>query len=290
MTGRLTDRRWYHIVRRSAPVFIAVGGAIGVGAELVPSIPPVYWLSGLAIVGVVTVFVFLRLTRPSQLPADALPDPTPEHPAVLFAPADASQLRSASALAKRVFGHEAHTDLAAKWNERNPFVTAVMVSSTGHFLGYFDIVPIPERTALALRSGQLVEGELTPEHVLPAAQMAGAAELYLSGIAVKDGATEEETHERTCQLISGLALYAQHFYGTTRRTVLATAATEKGRRLLERSILQARVVCPADARQDGFDLYEIELTEQLIGQVLAHASKRAPPPTIQFGREPNFSS
>ncbi len=275
--------RWARVLKQSWPVLVVCASVAGVAYEFAPIRPAYYWLLGLLVVAIVTILVSHRLSRPDSLPEQAIPLGEPGEAGTLRAPPGVTLLTAASRHARDIFRRDAHSELAREWNLKNPVVTAVLVSAQGHYLGYFDVLPLTETAAEEMRSGKLAEEDIGSDLILSQREMGDAPALYLSGIAVKEAEVAEETHCRAAQLVGGLAPYIRHFYGGNPRSVLATAATRAGASLLQRPALGARVVCPGESRKDHHDLYEFIISDKLLEWTLAHSALRGPPPKTSFG-------
>ncbi|GEM_PF-3765687 len=151
----------------------------------------------------------------------------------------------------------------------------------GHYLGYFDVLPLTHEVAELLEKGKITEREIRANHILSPSQMKEAETLYVAGIAAKD-AGSEIGKARAAMLISGLANYLGAYYGNESRHIIASAATPAGEQILKS--VEAKVCCPAENRKDNHDLYELFLTPQIYEKVLNRAVRRAQPPRLNLER------
>ncbi len=224
-------------------------------------------------------------TGNEQLPQDILDEEKQEDgERFLRIPPTADMLAAAQSHAQSVFKTESMTlDEVRIWTNKNPFITAILCSQWGQYLGYFDVLPLTESGETRMVSGLIEEREISSDDVFAPEEMSNAKTLYVAGIAVKGMGTELGKNRAAAMLV-GLANYIEYFYGVEQRRIIAVAATPAGEQILKR--VNARICCLSCNRKDGHDLYEFYFTPQLYEQVMRVAKRRADPPRIESVAHP----
>ena len=174
--------------------------------------------------------------------------------------------KEVAALAKECFGSDTIAlDRYEQLRVKNPYILACLLSSSGRFSGYFDIVPLDDQFGSLFLSGQLGEKDITHEHVLAPAFMNTSKFVYLSGIAAVNASTMAGMQNASILLWASLK-YLERFYGGSTATAFASAVTIKGEHLLQR--LGLMVHSMASARHDGHSLYWVDLSHDRIQSLL----------------------
>ncbi len=201
--------------------------------------------------------------------------------AFLEVPASGNLIREAMANARQVYGPDALAfSLVKKWLDKNPFIIGVLRSTDGRYLGYFDILPLSAKYAGLTSSTGFNEREIPLDAILPPKAMRQAGALYLASIVVK-GAGTEGGHANARRLFYGMARYLEVFYMPGNYQTLAIAVSADGKRVLRR--LGSRLISRAKERSDGHDLYQFQVTSDLIDAIKARASIGTRPPKLVFG-------
>ncbi|HZW57948.1 MAG TPA: hypothetical protein VFF30_16785 [Nitrososphaerales archaeon] len=161
-----------------------------------------------------------------QFPIDVLDEGVQEDgERYLKIPPTPDMLVAAQKHAQSVFGNESMTlDEVRVWTDRNPFITAILCSQWGQYLGYFDALPLTEGGAARMESGAIEEKEITADEVLAPQEMRNAKTIYVAGLAAKGNETELRK-SRVAAMVAGLANYIEYFYRTEQRKIIAVAAT-----------------------------------------------------------------
>ena len=284
----MEPRRVAALRRWGAAVLVIVGLFSGLAALL----PPVgWWLwAGAALVATAAAGAWaFASTRTPHLPVEEMFEGAAEEEAAFIdVPPSRAMLAASAEYAKQVYGADALTydDLKAWW-DRNPWVYLMLRSQDGRYLGHADVLPLTASGLRLLEEGAITEGELDVRDILPPESMGEAEALYLAGITVKDVGTEEGKR-RAAQLIGAVANYASCLYGDRPRRLVAVAATGDGARLLRS--LGARVVCPAAARKDRHDFYEVEVGPRVYEGIRERAGRRAHPARMRIEEPPRSAS
>jgi hypothetical protein len=261
-------------LKRFALVEVGVLGFVSGACTLLPFIDLKIWITAFISISTCAAILIWRNTESIHLPEEVVLDEGEKEDGKVFLEVcpPHNMLVAANKHAKEIYGRDAMSlEEVERWWKRNPFVTAVLRSEWGDYLGYFDILPLADEGARLMESGKIKEREIPFEHILTPTEMKDARTLYLAGIAVK-GLDNEKGKIRAARLFHGLVLYTRHYYGNTSRKVLALAATSDGERILRG--IGARVVCVGVARKDRHDLYEITLTSGLLTKVESRAKRR----------------
>jgi hypothetical protein len=211
-------------------------------------------------------------------------EPSEDGQLTLKVPPTHDMLAAAQKHAESCFGSDSLTlEEVKKWTDRNPFVTAILCSQWGSYLGYFDILPLTDEGTNAFQSGAIEEREILASQILPPSEMRNARTLYVAGIAVKGHGTDIG-RMRAAAMLSGLASYIVYFYGDSPRRIIAVAATESGTRVLHGA--DAQICCNAMNRKDRHDLYEVTFAPQLFERVISRTKRRADSPRIDSPTRP----
>ena len=169
---------------------------------------------------------------------------------------------SAEALGQHWFGpnfDESHFDAWASRVEEILFVAEH--AETGEFLGYADQMFLAPHVEAALRAGTIGEDEFGDDAVLDDATLlalpAGSrVTLYLAGMCVTAPRTPQGHDAARALRACRRTLLSQWRARDLQVVMLMAAATEAGRKIATRA--GGVLIGPADARVDGYDLYELQ--------------------------------
>lgn len=168
---------------------------------------------------------------------------------------------AAEALGQQWFGpsfDEARFDEWARRIEHLLFVAED--TTTGVFLGYADQLFLAPHTEAALRAGTISEDEFGADAILDdktvrALPTGSRVTLYLAGMCVTTPRTPLGHDAARALRACRRSLVAQWRSRGLLVTMLMAAATEAGRKIATRA--GGVLIGPADARVDGYDLYEL---------------------------------
>lgn len=171
-------------------------------------------------------------------------------------------------IAKRVFGKESLPRAGIEsWRERNNKILVCLHDASNRVVGYFDLLPLSESFASRFIAGTVRERGIRGIDLLAVEDARRAAALYLVGFAVcGSDICASGYHRRVVTLTVAAFDYLLECYPVPpERTVYALAATEKGRRMLER--FGFSIVQRASERKDRTDLYALYATTRSIQEV-----------------------
>jgi hypothetical protein len=196
--------------------------------------------------------------RTTQIPPDILPTTEDQVQSKICCPCTMALSKEVFGLARSCFGSDTISlERYEQLRVKNPYILACLLSSTGRFLGYFDIVPIDESFGSMFINGKLGEKDLTHEHVIEPSAMAKSKFVYLSGIAAANVSSMSGMQNASI-LVWASFKYLEHFYGSSSPIAFASAVTAEGENLLRR--LGFELHSRGDTRTDGHSLYCIVLS------------------------------
>jgi hypothetical protein len=173
---------------------------------------------------------------------------------------------AAEALGQQWFGPSFDETRFDEWARRVEHLLFVAEElHTGEFLGYADQLFLAPATEAALRAGTTSEDEFGTDAIVDDATMlvmpAGSrVTLYLAGMCVTAPRTPQGHEAARALRACRRTLLAQWRARGLVVTMLMAAATEAGRKIATRA--GGVLIGPADARVDGYDLFELrELPE-----------------------------
>lgn len=175
--------------------------------------------------------------------------------------ADRTAHAAAEALGRQWFGpnfDESHFDA---WAARSANILFVAEApATGAFMGYADQMYLAPSVAAALRAGTIAEEDFALDSVLGDEDMlqlpnGSAATLYLAGMCVTEPGTPTGRDAARALRACRRELLSRWRARGLQVTMLLAAATEAGRKIATRA--GGVLVGTADARRDGYDLYEL---------------------------------
>lgn len=208
------------------------------------------------------VVIHHKRLRSLQMPAEILPDIADDGKRKICCPCTLALSREVAVLARSCFGSDTiRPERYEQLRVKNPNILACLLSATGSFLGYFDIVPLDDSFGSLFLSGQLGEKDLTHEHVLEPSQMESSKFIYLSGIAVANVASMNGMQNASILVWASLK-YLEHFYSRSASITFASAVTPEGEHLLQR--LGFILHSGKDTRTDSHSLYCIDLSYERI--------------------------
>ena len=185
----------------------------------------------------------------------------------LRCPSDLNLTRESVKLARYEFGRNTislsnYEPLRAK----NPYILVCLLGGDGDFLGYFDVFPVKTTFAELFLQGRVSEKDLTHEDILTPQEMRQCKYVYIAGLAVCDS-ERQSGQVNAAILIWGLLKYLDHFYGTSKPYVFASAATGDGDNLLQS--FNIPLICGSDTRADGQKMYGLYLSRDVIAERIA---------------------
>jgi hypothetical protein len=149
---------------------------------------------------------------------------------------------------------------------KNPYILACLTGAKGHFLGYFDVIPLQDHFGALFLQGKVTEKGITHEDILAPSEMGRCKYLYISGLAVRNWETYAG-HRNAFMLIWGVLKYLEHFYKKADPLAFAVAFTKEGENLLE--TFKLKVGADASTRLDKHTVYSIALSHSELMQRLA---------------------
>lgn len=267
ITLALRRRLFLPILGTSVAIVGSVSAALGI-------IDVHFGVLGAAILAVVIlalsgIFHFRGLAMPQVAVDDIIaPNEDSYSPLTLHCPCDIKLAYEASRLAEDCYSGTTtiESTIFEQLRVKNPLVLSCLTDRHGHFVGYFDVIPLYEAFAQSLVQGRLTESQISHEDVLPPEQMKSCKYLFISGIAVREPNTYAGRRSANI-LVWALLRYLERHYGQSNALVFALAATPEGDELLQRFKLRP---APGNAgRTDRYKLYSIKLRQSEIAQRLA---------------------
>jgi hypothetical protein len=214
-------------------------------------------------------FHFRRLHMPQVAVDDVIgPDGDSYSPLTLHCPCDIKLASEASRLAEDCYSGSItiESSIFEQLRVKNPLILSCLTDQRGHFVGYFDVIPLYEAFAQSLIQGRVTESQISHEDALPPQQMKSCRYLFISGIAVREPNTYSGRRSASI-LVWALLKYLDRHYGQSNALVFALAATPEGNELLQRFKLHP---APGNAvRADRYRLYSITLSRDEITRRLA---------------------
>lgn len=134
-------------------------------------------------------------------------------------------------IAKRYFSVDTATpDTAYTWYRHNPW--AVVTASIGTTIhGFADFLPLSSEAVKLMEDGDLIEEDITSDHILPPEAMRYCRSLYFSGIAIRDKGTFLGARCATALVIAAARLMEQVYGETALERIYTNPTTYAGNRL-----------------------------------------------------------
>lgn len=124
---------------------------------------------------------------------------------------DAALYPKIAEIADRYFSVDtASSATAFEWYYHNPWIVMTAMID-GKIHGFFDFLPLTSEAVTLIETGQLIEEDIRPEHILPPEAMKYARALYFSGIAVRDKGSFSGAR-CAAALIAGFIQFLQTMY------------------------------------------------------------------------------
>jgi hypothetical protein len=142
------------------------------------------------------------------------------------------------------------------WRKKNPTIFTAVVDDDCRLIGFFDIFPLTDQIAKALRDGKLHEHDLTLEAILPGDQNSTAKNIYIASIIVNPHQKSfSPLVAKELVLIKFAEFLASVFPPGENRILFAFAHKDAGERLLKNANFR-NIVLRSDNKQ-GDPLYEL---------------------------------
>ena len=250
-------RRWFAIflttVGLSAAIFALIPISLGFYWGLL------YIFASMLVSAFITKFTTPHIHFPTD---DVIPfDLNKRKVASIHFPCDSQLVKQANLLAQQSYGHDnVSSDLYEQWRGRNSLILTCLLDRKNNFVGYFDIIPLRASFISRFVAGTATEKHITVDDIIPEEKMQDAKHLYFAGISVNNPLTISGKRHAAILIWASLS-YIKQFYlhGDTKR-MHAVAATEDGRKLLQR--IGFKLESPAASREDGHDMYVINISEK----------------------------
>jgi hypothetical protein len=168
-------------------------------------------------------------------------------------------LAEACEMTKPHYGDEyVSADKAEQWRLKNPKAFAHLVNKDGELCASFGVLALTPSFTDQFFKGRVTDLQLDASEILSFEESRKAANLYLSGVIVRDPSSHLG-HKRTAAMLGAMIRYIEKLYGTRKKRVLyAIAVTKPSEQLMANLGFTLR--CKSRDRKDGHDLYCFELT------------------------------
>ncbi len=148
------------------------------------------------------------------------------------------------------------------WIDFNGYTNSYALSGT-EVIGYYNLMPIKESTALAFFKGMLKEEDLTTKHMFSAQEMHRAEYFYIPAITVKDYKSYR-SRMAVAALLSGLSSHLLNMFDLSKvKSIYANPTTFQGNVMIRKLGFEPlyRNKKPLGA---GNDIYTFEFTSEAI--------------------------
>lgn len=163
-------------------------------------------------------------------------------------------------IADRYFSVDtASSETAFEWYYHNPWIVmTAMMDQT--MCGFFDFLPLTSEAITLIETGQLIEENINPTHILPPESMRYARALYFSGIAVRDKGSLLGAR-CAAALIAGFIHLLEKMYGNSPylKCIYSNPTTYSGNRIVRH--LGFTPVRSHKKNVNGMDLYVLPFNE-----------------------------
>jgi len=168
-------------------------------------------------------------------------------------------------LAKQYYGKNyLEASIVKPWYEKNPFSIVTLTDVNHRFVGYFDVLPLHDQFADSFINGLVKERDIKSQNVFSNSEMRNAKTIYFAGIAVKNETTTTGKFHGAMLLYAALLYLEEHFDLTKNKKIIAIAATDCGRKILEK--LGFKIEVYGTSRKDKCDLYSRDLDKVAINK------------------------
>ena len=169
------------------------------------------------------------------------------------------QLKEACDMTEEHYGPEYVTgDVAEQWRLANPKGFVSITNAAGELCACFGMLGLTDGFQEQFYAGSVADKRLRAADILGFDDAKRCEKLYLSGIVVREPMTLHGSGKRLRVMLWALLQYYRKCFGFSQRKILyGLAANVESEKLIK--ALGFRLVCRAELRVDGCNLYELEV-------------------------------